>query len=256
MNSRRRDVPSPGRADDQGAGRAQDSSTAAVVAMSDHEQALARLAKTYGTAAASRREDRFQRAAPVHRRQHGDAEEEALRDTQVELDGTVRHVSALDSALAGGNISERYAVLDGAGEAGARPWPPSPPSAAGGGGGGGGRLDCVRPGRGGGFQARQVLGHGDSASSPPPRPRPSIAAGPRRAGRLAGRRADDAPGAKAIATTATSIGPATGSPQGSTWGNGYRDPRYQNLATGGVYELGGAGINLAPRAAARSGRWG
>ena len=49
----------------------------------------------------------------------------------------------------------------------------------------------------------------------------------------------------AISATAESLGPAYGKTLGSYLGTGSALQNYQNLATGGVYELAGAGINLA-----------
>jgi hypothetical protein len=49
---------------------------------------------------------------------------------------------------------------------------------------------------------------------------------------------------KAITSTAEAIGPAYGITAGSYLGTGSALQQYQNLATGGVYELGGAGISL------------
>jgi hypothetical protein len=52
------------------------------------------------------------------------------------------------------------------------------------------------------------------------------------------------PRLQAINATAESLGPAYGITSGSFLGTGSQIQRFQNLAAGGVYELGGAGINL------------
>jgi hypothetical protein len=61
---------------------------------------------------------------------------------------------------------------------------------------------------------------------------------------------------QAINATAESLGPAYGITTGSYLGIGSALQRYQDLATGGVYELGGAGINLARMGAGTFGQIG
>lgn len=64
------------------------------------------------------------------------------------------------------------------------------------------------------------------------------------------------PRIKAINAAAESLGPAYGITTGSYLGTGSAIQRYQNLASGGVYELGGAGINLARSGAGGFGQTG
>src|SRR6185312_2553140 len=64
------------------------------------------------------------------------------------------------------------------------------------------------------------------------------------------------PRLQAINNTAESLGGAYGITTGSYLGTGSAIQRYQNLASGGVYELGGAGINLARMGAGGFGQTG
>jgi hypothetical protein len=64
------------------------------------------------------------------------------------------------------------------------------------------------------------------------------------------------PRIKAINATAESLGPAYGITSGQYLGTGSAIQQYQNRATGGVYELGGAGINLMRAGAGTFGQTG
>jgi hypothetical protein len=234
------------------------SSTAAVVAMSEHEQAVARLAKTYGNA----------------------QEQFAKIDASKPLEYTLANVKALQDALAspglqnlgggygpGWDTATAVAAMSaaGAGMAGAA------------GGGGRGRWTAAAYGAAGGgmnfpagsagADANVVIGFVKrwwtpvhfaimTANELMATMLPAAAAAG--AATLVGWQGVEQmiPRFQAINATAEALGGAYGVTSGSYLGTGSALQRYQNLATGGVYELGGAGINLARMGAGSFGQTG
>lgn len=212
------------------------SSTDAVVAMSEHEQAVARLAATYGTA-----REAFAKADFSKPLQYTIADMEklrqSLRDTAVDAQGVTRFAP-------GGGSGGPLTSLAGVGL----------------GGGGGGFLtaadyaDKMMPfiKRWAGIAHYAIMGVNEALATILPA---TVAAG---AATLVGWQGVEQmiPRVQAINATAESIGPAYGISSGQYLGTGNAIQKYQNLATGGVYELGGAGINLMRMGAGSFGQMG
>lgn len=147
---------------------------------------------------------------------------------------------------------------------------PSPGGAGGGGGGGGGRIPLGGadfPPRSAGAQAEAIVGFVKKWWTPVhwammatnevlATVGPALAAAG--AATLVGWQGVEqmVPRIKAINATSESLGPAYGITSGQYLGTGNAIQRYQNQATGGVYELGGAGINLMKMGAGTFGQMG
>ena len=177
----------------------------------------------------------------VMKRDLADSSADLMQQTQMLRDNADAH-NAAANAVTAHSAAHQHAVFVPSGGGGGGG------GGSGGGGGGGGGLGfygsgAFVPWRGGGFQAVKFWGMAIAEFAATAVPA-LIAAGAASAVGMKG--AEDVMlRAKAIATTATALGPAYGMTIGSYLGTSGTLGRYQNMARGGVYELAGAGINFA-----------
>ncbi len=224
------------------------SSTGAVVAMDAHEQAVARLAKTYGTAREAFAKSDF--SAPIKATTEDvKVLAETLKTTYADAQGVTRMVPHLQvarmgvEASAAAELAAMKAAMGGGGGGGGAGGALAAGAAAGGGrGGGGGAAPSFVPWAGGGWQAVRFWGM--MAAEVSATVIPALAAAGSAA--LVGVQGIEQilPRYKAIYTTSEALGGALGMTTGKFLGGGTALQSAQDIATGGAYDIAGSVLGI------------